>query len=74
MSRRDPTLTDAMEAIAKSLRDFGYRDATAVMIREVYDAWISGKRASDLPHGIVGMFAEQQIAEHAEMLASLPKY
>jgi|HubBroStandDraft_2_1064218.scaffolds.fasta_scaffold409250_2 hypothetical protein len=72
-TQRKPTLADAMEAIAESLRQFGYPDATAQMIRETYDAWLGGARNDKLPHGIIGMFAESQISEHAEMLARLPK-
>jgi hypothetical protein len=66
------TFERAMESIAKSLRDFGYRDVTAQMISEVYDAWVAGKRGhEELPHGVVGAFAESQIAECAEPLAQL---
>lgn len=73
MRKKLYTLSNAMEAIAKSLRDFGYPDVTGPMIREVYDAWVAGKRDDELPHGIVGRFAESQIEEHAAALSRLPK-
>jgi len=69
--RGRPTLTDAMKAVAASLREFGYPDVTHQMIREIYDAWLAGKRGEDLPHGIIGRFAESQISEHANLLAGL---
>ena len=59
-----------MEAVARSLREFGYPDVTAAMIREVFDAWEAGQK---LPHGIVGMFAERQFSEVAEQLKKLPR-
>lgn len=72
MARKNYTLGMAMEAIAKSLREFGYPDTTATMIREIYDAWLSGKRGTDLPHNIIGMFAERQFEEVADDLKKLP--
>lgn len=54
--------------IAKSLRDFGYKDCTPKMIAEVHEAYKEGKREGDLPHGIIGRFAQRQIAEAEEML------
>jgi hypothetical protein len=46
------------EAIARSLKDFGYPDVTADMIREIAEAKSKGE---SLPHGVVGMFAEDQL-------------
>lgn len=66
-----PTLSDAMEAVARNLREFGYPDVTRTMIREIYDQWVTGERYPDLPHGIIAGFAERQFADHAELLASL---
>lgn len=66
-------LTDAMEAVARSLREFGYPDTTASMIREVYDAWEVGKRFPNLPHDIIGGFAERQFDEVADKIKSLPR-
>ena len=53
-----PTFNDACEAVARSLRDFGYPDASAQMVSDTYDAIRDGK---DVPHGIVGAFAAEQI-------------
>lgn len=69
---RRVTLDDALEAVALSLREFGYRDTTRDMIRDVLDAYKSGKREADLPHGVVGRFAESQIAENFDFLSKLP--
>lgn len=52
------------EAIAKSLREYGYPDVTAAMVEEIHEA----KRAEEavLPHGIVGMFADSQLDDAIE--------
>lgn len=67
------TLGDAMEAVAKSLWDYGYPDVTAMMIREIYDQWKTGKRFPDLPHGVIGGFAESQFEEVKDALPKLPE-
>lgn len=67
------TLDDAMGSVAKSLREFGYPDVTAKMVREIYDAYESGKRFPDLPHGVVGGFAESQFNDVATELKALPR-
>lgn len=72
-SRRTYTLSDAMEAVARSLREFGYPDVTAAMTREIFDAWEAGKRFPDLPHGVIGGFAERQFDEVADKVKSLPR-
>lgn len=46
--------------IARNLREFGYGDVSGSMIRETHEAMLS-KRA--LPHGVIGMFAKDQITE-----------
>jgi hypothetical protein len=63
------TKRDGFEAVARSLREFGYPDATAQMVAETYTAM---KRGDPLPHGIVGMFAEGQIKEVWEKFDTLP--
>ncbi len=50
-------------AIARNLREFGYADVTAKMVRDTHDAMSSG---TTLPHGIVGMFAKRQLVEAQE--------
>ena len=69
---RGATLDMGMEAAARNLRVFGYPDATAAMMREVYAAWLAGKRGRELPHGVLGMMAEDQFEKNAKLLASLP--
>lgn len=55
--------SQAFVAIARNLRDFGYPDVDAKMIAETYQAMQAG---TELPHGIVGMFAKRQIEELQE--------
>lgn len=55
------------EAIARSLREFGYPDASAQMVADTAAAMERGD--SDMPHGIVGMFAQRQLEEIAEAQA-----
>lgn len=50
------------EAIARNLREFGYGDVTAQMIRETDEARQRGALLSE-PHGIVSMFANGQLSE-----------
>jgi hypothetical protein len=47
-------------AIARNLRDFGYPDVTPSMIQDTHAALMDGE---DLPHGIIGMFAEGQLRD-----------
>lgn len=54
------------EAIANSLREFGYKDASAEMIRDTHEAMKEGKTGADLPHNIIGRFAERQINDACE--------
>jgi hypothetical protein len=70
MARRTYTLSDAYEAVARSLRQFGYPDATAGMIRETHEAMKRGDER--MPHGIIGMFAQRQLDEVREKLDQLP--
>ncbi len=60
MAKKQMTRSQAFETVAKSLREFGYPDATAKMVSDTYDAMDAKKK---LPHGIVGMFAESQLKE-----------
>lgn len=63
---RTMTKTQVCQKVAKSLREFGYPDCTAEMIRDCLDAWLAGKRDLDLPHGIIGAFASRQFDEVEE--------
>lgn len=49
--------------IASNLREFGYPNITAKMVRETHEAMRAGE---DLPHGIIGMFASDQLTEALE--------
>lgn len=42
------TLTDGFEAQAKSLREFGYSDVTAEMVKAAHDKWNVGEGASNI--------------------------
>lgn len=66
--RRTITLAGVYERIATELRENGYPDASAQMIAETHSVMKSGE---PIPHGIVGMFAQWQLAEVAELLAGL---
>jgi len=57
---------EVYEAVARSLREFGYPDATAQMVHDTHTAMVEGKSGAELPHGIVGRFAESQLKEAAE--------
>jgi hypothetical protein len=65
------TKSEICEAIAEALRDFGYPETTGLMIREIFNAFVAGKRGSDLPHGVIGRFAEGQLKELADAGADL---
>lgn len=69
-TRTTYSLSDAMESVARSLREFGYPDVTAPMIREIFDAWEADK---ELPHGVIGLFAKSQFEEVADKIKSLPR-
>lgn len=77
MARRSKyrTRSDVARPVAKSLREFGYPDCSTEMVKDVLDAWLSGKREHDLPHGVIGMMAGRQFEEVEEaspgMLAAL---
>ena len=65
---RKITLSDIYETIARSLREFGYPDATAATVRETHAAMKSGE---GIPHGIVGRFAEGQLIDYGNELDRL---
>lgn len=62
------TRAEITEAIAKSLRDFGYPDVTSDMIDTIYGEFAEGKRFPDLSHGVIGGFAEGQLKDIQEAL------
>ena len=55
------------QTVAKGLVEFGYPDCTPEMIDEVLTAFLEGKRGADLPHGVIGQFAERQFLECHEI-------
>jgi hypothetical protein len=65
MNDKRPSVATSPEsvwaAIARNLCEFGYPDVTASMIREVHEAMNAGD--PELPHGVIGAFAREQIAE-----------
>lgn len=72
MARKKENYTKQMgfEAVARSLREFGYPDASAKMVSDTYDAMKRGDKK--LPHGVVGMFAESQLKEVWDKFETLP--
>ena len=54
------------EAIAKDLNEFGYPDVTWGMIKTIHESYKQGKRESELPHGVIGMFAQSHIEDATE--------
>lgn len=70
MSKKPYTQQTAYEAVARSLREFGYPDAAAAMVADTHKAMLE---KAPIPHGIVGAFAESQMKEVWERLNKLPK-
>lgn len=64
-----PTKKQCFDAVANSLVEFGYPGVTGNMIGEVWEAMLLG---DELPHDIVGAFAERQLSEHKSFIESLP--
>ncbi|MBA3359088.1 MAG: hypothetical protein H0U20_06500 [Thermoleophilaceae bacterium] len=49
------------EAIAQAMRDYGYRDVTAAVVREIDEAPPTEER-----RGVISMFAARQLQEARE--------
>lgn len=56
-------LEQGFEAQAKAMREFGYPDVTAEMVREAHSKWISGKPMAN----IIEMFCSSAFAEHPDI-------
>ena len=56
-----PTRVQVCSHIASGLREFGYPDASLEMVSDTLDAMQRGH--DEMPHGIVGMFAQSQLQE-----------
>lgn len=61
-------LQQGYEAVTKSLVEFGYPDTTPAMVREIHEAMKAGK---EIPHGIIGRFAEGQIKDYPEIFGQI---
>lgn len=75
MSRK-ATIKAACEAVAQSLREFGYSDTTAEMVHDCWDVMMENEHAgeTDMPHGIVGRFAFAQLQPNVDWLIKLPPW
>lgn len=71
-TRKTYTKQDGFEDVARSLREFGYPDASAQMVADTWAAMKEGKSDADLPHGIIGRFAERQLEEVRDQFDALP--
>lgn len=62
MSKAKPAdiITAGIEAVSRSLVEFGYPDATPELIRKYYETWKAGKESED----IIFAFAAAQFNEH----------
>jgi len=58
----------AFEAQARSLREFGYPDVTADMVREAYRKW----QAREPMQGIIEMFCESAFQDHTDLFGTQP--
>ena len=59
-------LQEGFEAVAKSLRDFGYSDVTAATIETGYNRWKRG----EAPQGIIEMMAERQFEDYPKIFGT----
>lgn len=57
------TRLEVTEAVSKALVDFGYPDCSPEKVDEILTAYVDGKRGGELPHGILGRFAESQLED-----------
>lgn len=62
-------LDDGLEAVAKSLQEFGYPDSNVELIRDAYETWISGK---EVKGDIVKMMAVGQFEEYPQIFGAPP--
>ncbi len=56
------------EAIAEAMRHFGYRKVTADLVRDIDEG-----SDSEIPHGVISMFATRQLEEAREKGLLPPK-
>lgn len=60
MGTNQKLLSEGFEAQAKAMREFGYPDVTADMIRQNHEAWRRGEKATD----VIAMFSERAFKEY----------
>jgi hypothetical protein len=56
-------LEEGFEAQARSLRDFGYPDATAEMVKEGHRKWLAG----EAPDGIIEMMSVRAFEDYPKI-------
>ena len=56
-------LDEGFEAQAKSLRDFGYPDVSADMVREAHRKWLAGEE----PEGIIEMMSIRAFEDYPKI-------
>ncbi len=59
-------LKKGIEAQAQSLREFGYPDVTAEMVKDAHTKWMAGEAAT----GVIAMFSESAFNEHPEIFGT----
>jgi hypothetical protein len=62
-------LEQGLEAQAQSLREFGYPDVTADMVREAHQAW----RAGDSAKGVIQLFCFKAFDEYPRIFGEPTK-
>ena len=55
---RKTTEEQVYDAIAADMREFGYLDASADMVKDVHQAVL---KKEPPPHGVIGLFMEQHV-------------
>lgn len=67
MSKPDEhTFRIGCASIARDLREFGYPDVTAEMVREVVEAYRRGD--PKMPHGVVGIIIKSKMDDERSAL------
>ena len=61
-------LEQGFEAQAKALRDFGYPDVTAEMVKAAYEKWVKG----DDMEGVIEMFCAAAFDDHPQIFGKAP--
>jgi len=56
------------ETIAEAMQRFGYRTVTAAMVRDIDEG-----SSTEIPHGVISMFATRQLEEARESGLLPPK-